>query len=377
MATVRADWPASLPCKIALVGEAPGAEEVRQGRPFVGPAGEELNAMLRSSGILRTECLVTNVFDERPPTTKLKRNDLSAWCWSLKEAKAWLKEEQTGPVAGFKPWFLCPVQPSNYMKPEQMLLPLARLKQELKRAKPNVVIALGGTALWALCCVSGITKFRGTLLESKLVPGLKVLPTFHPAMFLHEQGESKVGKPKYSWRLVSIRDLIKARHEAESPEMKLPKREVWLEPTLDDVADFYALHVANCQCLSVDVETRAGQITCVGLAPSADIALVIPFVTEDGDSYWPTLKDERYVWQVLREVLIAPETPKLFHNGMYDIQLLWRFGIPVANASEDTMLLHHALYPELPKKLEFLGSVYTQERAWKQWRPRGHQEKRE
>ena len=375
MTRIKADWPTKLPCKIALVGEAPGSEEMRQGRVWVGPAGEERASMLRSSGILRTDCLDTNVFDERPPTTKLKQNDLGAWCWSLKEAKAYLKDGVSKTIP-YGCWLTVPIAPSSYLRPER-LPALRRLAKELERAKPNVVIALGGTALWALCCVNGITKFRGTLLESKLVPGLKVLPTFHPAMFLHQDREGTAGKPKYSWRLVSIRDLIKAKNEAESPKMKLPKREVWLEPSLGDFCVFYENYIAGCKCLSVDIETRAGQITCVGLAPSADLAIVIPFVTEDGDSYWPTLGDEKGAWQGLWRILTDPKIPKLFHNGMYDIQWLWRAGLPVANASEDTMLLHHALYPELPKKLEFLGSVYTQERAWKQWRPRGHQEKRE
>ena len=60
---------------------------------------------------------------------------------------------------------------------------------------------------------------------------------------------------------------------------------------------------------------------------------------------------------------------KLFQNGLYDIAFLWRaYGIKVMNASEDTMLLHHALQPEALKGLGFLGSVYTDEGAWKQMR---------
>jgi len=144
MAQVRADWPTHLPCKIALVGEAPGSEEVQQGRPFVGPSGEELSAMLRSSGILRTECLVTNVFDERPPTTKLKRNDLGAWCWSLKEAKAYLKDPDD---LWRSEWYTVPVSASQYMRPDVTRPALKRLEAELKRAKPNIVVALGGTAV--------------------------------------------------------------------------------------------------------------------------------------------------------------------------------------------------------------------------------------
>ncbi len=58
--------------------------------------------------------------------------------------------------------------------------------------------------------------------------------------------------------------------------------------------------------------------------------------------------------------------PKLFQNGLYDIAFLYRsMGIKVMGASEETMLAHHALQPEMIKDLGFLGSVYTDEGAWK------------
>ena len=57
---------------------------------------------------------------------------------------------------------------------------------------------------------------------------------------------------------------------------------------------------------------------------------------------------------------------KIFQNGLYDISFLWRaYGIGVRGAEEDTMLLHHALYPESLKGLGFLGSIYCDEGAWK------------
>ena len=58
--------------KIALVGEAWGEQEERERVPFVGPAGWQLNSMLRDAGIRRDECLLTNVFNLRPrPNNKI------------------------------------------------------------------------------------------------------------------------------------------------------------------------------------------------------------------------------------------------------------------------------------------------------------------
>ncbi len=57
--------------------------------------------------------------------------------------------------------------------------------------------------------------------------------------------------------------------------------------------------------------------------------------------------------------------PKVFQNGMYDMQYLWSMGLTVVNPRHDTMLLHHSLVPEMLKGLGFLGSIYTSEPAWK------------
>lgn len=368
---VPAEWPSTKPIKIALVGEAPGSQEVRENRPFVGRAGQELDAMLRSADILRSECLVTNVFDEQPPKTERKSNDLGAWCWSLKEAKAFLKENKAIDPG----WHLTKLGAGDgYLGPDY-IASIFRLRDELEEAKPNIAIALGGTAFWALCQGTSIMKARGALHKSALVPGLKVLPTLHPAVFCYDESEGGV---KYSWRSVAIVDLIKAKHESEWPELRLPEREVHVAGKVDDLWDFEKEYLSGFnKLLSVDIETKRGQITCIGFAPSPAVSLVVPFVRQDFSSYW-SKADELIAWDFVLALLTAPHLPKLFQNGMYDIQWLWRkLRIPVANYRHDTMLMHHALYPELPKSLEFLGSVYTNERSWKKWRPRGHEGKKE
>ena len=65
------------------------------------------------------------------------------------------------------------------------------------------------------------------------------------------------------------------------------------------------------------------------------------------------------------------ETAKVGQNFTYDLSWLWHlYGIRVNNYSQDTRLLSHALYPELPKSLEFLGATYARERAWKTFVPK-------
>ena len=56
--------------RIMLVGEAPGEQEVLRREPFVGASGTELNRMLHEAGISRSECFITNVCRQRPPSER-------------------------------------------------------------------------------------------------------------------------------------------------------------------------------------------------------------------------------------------------------------------------------------------------------------------
>ena len=94
---------------------------------------------------------------------------------------------------------------------------------------------------------------------------------------------------------------------------------------------------------------------------------MLPFedLRKPGGNYWGSIESEMAAWAWVRRVLDSP-VEKVFQNGIFDMSRLWKgYGIPVRNAAHDTMLLHHALQPESPKALAYLGSVYTSESAWK------------
>lgn len=325
--------------KIALVGEAWGEKEEEQGRPFVGTSGWLLDQMLAQAGIARDECLVTNVFNLRPKPS----NDVKNLC---------------GPRAAGIPG-LPELQRSKYVlakyAPE-----LERLYDELHRCDPNIIIALGATAAWALLHSTGIRDIRGATtvtcarVSERLGREYKVLPTYHPAAVARE----------WSLRPIVIADLDKARRQSDTPIFSRPSREIWLRPSLLDLANYERDFIASAESLAADIETKQDQITCIGFAPSVHTAIVIPFFCHDGSNYWPTLADELVAWGYVRHWLAIK--PTVFQNGLYDINFLWsRYGIPVPLATEDTMLLHHAMQPELQKGLGFLASCYTEEASWK------------
>jgi len=327
--------------KMMIVGEAWNKDEAAEGRPFVGASGHVLNTLLASVGINRDEVYLTNVFNRRPSETS---NDLSHLCGPKSEA-----------LQGY------PALTSGKYVDRSHAPELDRLFQEIAREQPNVIVAAGATPAWALLGQAGIRKVRGAPIYTAGVAGsvlgqVKILATYHPAAVMRE------------WKLrpIVMADLTKAKREAEFPEIRRPNREFWLYPAIADLHQFEARFITPGAPLSVDIETAAGQITCVGFAPSPEIALVVPFVDaeqKDGN-YWRTREEEKAAWLWVKR--ICEDNPTFGQNFLYDMNYMWRtMGIGNPQACDDTMLLHHALQPEMEKGLGFLGSVYTNEPAWK------------
>lgn len=338
MATVRPTGP--LDARIALVGEASGEQEDITGMPFQGPSGQELTRMLQEAGIDRKQCFLTNVFTQRPPDNKL-----DAWC---------AKRAEVGRDYPFPP-----LSSGNYIRPE-FLHELDRLASELNEVNPHVVVALGGTASWALLRAPKITSIRGTVAPGQLTSH-KVLPTFHPSMVLRS----------WAYRPIVVADLIKAERESHFAEVRRPERKVYYDPEFRDLQEIEDV-LTSAHVLGTDIETKNRTITCIGFAPDQYSAYVIPFYDprRPSGSYWHSVEEEVEAWNMVERVL-ASSVPKVFQNGLYDIQYILRMGLKLRGCEHDTMILHHAMYPELQKSLGFLGSIYTNEASWKLMRPRG------
>lgn len=369
--------------KMLIVGEAWGEQEAQTHQPFVGTSGLELWRMLgealpdiapelHSESIrdayrygnawIKTrahwlECAsiaYTNVLNLRPPSNKLE-----PLCFTRKEL-------------GNAQYPFPPISRGLYLQP-QYLPELDRLLSEIQVAAPNVVVAAGNTACWALLHATNIGAIRGSVTTAHPKTGLshlKILPTYHPAGVLYQ----------WSWRPIVIADLIKASRESLTPELVRPERQVLVNPTLDEVLEWTRHTLANPPpLLSCDIETIWGQIRCIGFARSPQEAIVVPFVAVDrsNGSYWPTPGAELNAWAAVRS-LLSSQIPKLFQNGLFDLQYILKMGIKPTNLLHDTMLLHHSLFPELLKGLGFLGSIYTNEQSWKLMsRPKQDVEKRD
>lgn len=321
--------------RIALVGEAWGKEEQLVKAPFVGYSGQELTRILKDVGLARSDCFLTNVLAFQP-----FNNDMDTLCG---------KKADVGPSYALKP-----LRPGKYLRPE-FLSELSRLKEELESVRPNLIVALGNVACWALLGSAGIGALRGTVAESTLCPGQKVLPTYHPAAVLRN----------WAWRPIVLADLLKAKRELEFPEIRRPHREVVVNPTLAEIDEWIARYGASAPDLAIDTETTRGQIDMIGFSSGASHSLVIPFFNNTTfQNFWPDAQAEVEARKRVQYLLGLPSV-KIFQNGLYDLQYLLREAYTIRNVAEDTMLLHHALFPELPKGLGFLGSVYCNESSWK------------
>lgn len=326
--------------KIVLVGESPGRNEEAEGRPFIGGSGQVLSRMLSASGIHRDECFVTNICHVKPPGDRFD--------WFFK------KENQSHLIQG-----------------------ILQLKSDLEEIKPNIVVALGAQPLRILSGKIGIDKWRGSIIPSTLVPGLKVIGTYHPAYILRV----------WDYKVIAEFDLRRVKEESNSPEIDLPKYDFYL----DESHERYTAHkeperlgkfdrsviiaeMMNAEYLSIDIECwespTGWQLACVGFSDIPGRALVIP------------IRDLTDINSV-RELCGCP-AKKVFQNGTFDVTVLRDSGIEVNNFAWDIMLGHHALYAEcaggsdemssmtgkkkqaaIRKGLDFQTSMYTRQPYYK------------
>jgi DNA polymerase I-like protein with 3'-5' exonuclease and polymerase domains/uracil-DNA glycosylase len=343
-----------IPSPILVVGEAPGSEEHRVGRPFVGQSGTELMRMLEEAGINPSHAAFTNVVQYRPVN-----NDIS---YAITTKRSAIK-------AGFKPLW------GRYISPDprvtESLEALAFLVQDLD---PSVVVALGDTALWALTGESGITKFRGSCLWTRAMDGTdrrwKVIPTYHPAAVLR----------MWAFRTPAVQDLRRAEEESHRADYAPPSTLVTTRPgapitslllnKLLRLLD-YTEEGMLCIQIAADIETRGGYMACVGLAyrdpvTGVLIAISIPYMCVEEQTGYFSAPAEVFIRNRVRRVLTHPKARIVWQNGMYDAQYFIREERYMPRIDYDTMLAQHAMLPGTPKDLNYLSSIYCEyHRYWK------------
>lgn len=300
-----------------LVGESLGDQEVAKGEPFVGPAGEMLNRVLRRVGWDRSTLRIDNLVHCQPPNNWL---DNAPWEYSAVEK--------------------C----SQYIN-------------ESISAKPKVIIALGAVPTRRLL---GLSKKKHKQVDWHGCPtmgldGIPVLPTFHPSFLLREP--RLVGAVCFDFLVAQ-----KVCNGGWTPE----PADLVVDPDISTFAAWveeYLSHSDSCW-LAVDIETvqkltgkdegelddEEDEIIRINFAFNPDQGITVPWTGQ-------------YIG-LSQRILAAPGV-KCLWNARYDAPRLAAAGCPLGGKVFDFMWAWHVLQSDLPRGLGFVAPFYSRFGAWK------------
>lgn len=334
MSTIRPSGPC--PAKIMVVLDFPSERDVTASSVMSDYAGSEFGKMLQEAGLMRGVCFTTSFLQLRPLA-----NDV-------------------GTVIAMKK---TDVSPSHIPVRDKMALPhvrdaIARLTQEIELCRPNVIIALGNAAMWALTGKWGITNWRGSVLQTDLPLSLpwqpKVIPTFAPSSIFKN----------WDWRQVAVADLRRVAKEAKTQEYIRPDykflTQVDYGTAVATLTRLISLADRGPLKLAPDIETAHGHIEMIGIAWSKHEAICIPFMREGSvEPYWNEAEEIEIQWLLYR-LLTHPNAQIVGQNFSYDAQYISRHWLYLPRLVRDTMLTAHVMFSSMQKDLAFLASLWCE-----------------
>lgn len=269
----------TLETDIAIVGEAPGAQEIAMKSPFIGPSGQVLNKVLAAAGLpVRDKIFVTNALLCKPPPKKPQLKSAIGRCQG-------------------------------------------RLIEELQLIQPKVIIALGNIAMHSLTGNFDlkITKEQGRVLESPYLPNTKIIPVLHPAAILRAPGDYKLfyGAMHYAGKIYN------------GDEVSNPGQTEWKVIESEDDYQHMLKVLSTKKIVGADIETT-------GLNFRRDDILVLGIAYEKNKVFVVSPEFIR------RDLFLVQGLQWVWQNGKFDSHFLRRRGLP-AKVHHDTMLQSYAL----------------------------------
>lgn len=303
---------------ITLVGEALGEEEVVYSKPFVGPAGEQLDRALMKVGLPRGSVTISNAISCRPPN-----NWLSGAPWEHASLNH------------------CRVHRKKVYKPTT-----------------KVYVTLGTVATRTVLSDHGypyegqLNNWHSTVIEVE--EGQYVIPTFHPSYLI--QGNQKL----FNAQCFALRLAMEVAAFGYSPD----PLDLIIDPPPHEFESSFVNNLTDPdQWMAVDIETNTslgaaedelihalGEITRINFAVQPDVGWTVPW-------------EERYLPLIQR----CLETPmaKFFWNERFDVPILKRNGMSIEGVIVDAMQGWHMLQPNLPMGLGFVAPFYCKIGPWK------------
>lgn len=352
--------------KVMIVSDGPTEEDVKWGKLWTGIQAKVLAELLEEVGIDPKECWYSTVCQERE----------EGWSGGgqkcFLEHVAWKKAEKVEGEGGHE-------LVDGLWVDRVLRRGRERLRQEIEEVKPCIVVAMGALSLWALTGRHGLEQWRGSLEQCVLVDQeMKVIPTYHPHTL---------------WMRPELSSIVKLDLRRVSREMSRrgfpPLVENFqIEPTFSQTISCLEWMLEKEESggfkVAYDIETRAGQIACIGLAWSGEDAICIPFMDEENlEGYWGE-EEEIEVMCLLYRVMTHRNFEGIAQNGGYDNNFIWEKWGWVPRMKRDTMITQHAMFPtgamtsgeegeekkgdkgSFKKNLGYLSSIYRKDhRYWK------------
>ncbi len=298
--------------KLAIIGEGP---EENEDRPFSKGSGLIVSNLLSAKNIPTTRCFLGYVSTKRTFRSQQSKHDLSV-------------------IEGMR-----------------------RLTPALAEYSPNCVLVLGELANQVFGGpTAGCYTARGSLYRSPNF-GYKCLCSLDPWQVQRE----------YSLTVPFKVDLSRAIAQSHNPHLTLPPRNLHITPSFPELCKRLRSIIERNPTIAFDLEGHpdAVGVTCFSIAETPNDVFIVPFRNMGGSPYW-SLEEEMELWRLTSEILSNPNIKKIAQNGMYEMFVFaYRHQILIRGMVEDTMFKSWELFSELPKGLDFISSIYTDEPYYK------------
>lgn len=306
---------------LAIVGEAPGSEEVYAKRPFVGESGRQLDAAFERLGIPKELVFITNACQCRP----FKKTTATEWRQAITACRP-------------------------------------RLEKELQYSGVKAVLAAGATAFRAVSDKFGqpLLDWIGAPYKIPWAPQITYVPSIHPSFILR-------GQPQY-WPVFWI--LLKRAWDIAQDQKKPWRWQTLYYYGKDETKTIHALQrilrAKKGTPVGIDIETGGSDpvhcpITAIGVGTSR----VTVSIAWPPERHFSKPSNARHARSLIKRILARKALPKIAHNGNHDVLGLEANGMPVNGFKWDTILLHHVAANTQRHSLGFVSQIEFHCDAWK------------
>lgn len=337
--------------KIMIIGDAPSLHDSNYGVPFSGDVGNILNALLSKAGINREECYITNVVKTRITSIKYGKE--------IDEPESVFAESKKEVTSEH-------VTLNRKIVRKCVADAVEGIHKEILEVRPNVVIALGNVALWAIVGEWGITDWRGSIEHCIFNPSIKVIPSIHPRDILFQM----------EWRDIVLVDIRRAFEHSKTVSNNFSIKNMVIGPTFQDVKTWIEDNIKSIELNEInhyafDIENPGGYIDTIGFSYDSNDAFVIPFWNKDAMIPYFNKDQESEILFLLYKMMTHKNFMGICQNANHEKQFIWSQWFFLPNVASDTMVNHNVMFPSdgntaNKKNLAFLSSLYCKE--YKYWK---------